>query len=213
MKKYLFAVMLATSVHAEPQLYETGPSEESSYVRFVNATGGDVAVGTGKGKELVLNTQADGRVSRFYKIKSGSKLAAVIKNTTGKVAVEVTGKPWEFISVAVLPAGESQLKTQLLKETPTEFSGSRVSLALLNLDGKCGSANLSLRDKDANYEVKPYALQRHMIAAAKQSAAIACKGVTVPVDLSQLEQGERYSLFLFENKNSKQAFIVRDDKK
>lgn len=198
-------------VCAEPQLYETGPTEESSFVRFVNATDSDVAIGTGKGKEKILNTQSDGRVTRFFKIKAGTKLAANVKGRDASAAVEVSGKPWEFITVAILPGGAHQLKTTLLRETPTEFSGSQVSLALHNLDAKCAGAIMPVQGNA--YDVKPFTLQRHLIASDKQSISITCSGAGTPVDLTKLEKGERYSLFLLTSKNSRQTFIVSDDKK
>lgn len=210
-------VLLSVSspAYAEPQLYETGPSEESSYVRFVNVTEGDVAIAAAKGKEKMLSAQADGRVSRFFKIKTGAKLSATIKSTSGSAAVEVVGKPWEFITVAVIQQDAKHLKIMQIKETPTEFSGSRASLALLNLDEKCSSAVLPAHDKDAaiTYEVKPFSLQRHLINSDKQPAVIKCKDDAVAVDLSHLEPGERYSAFMFSLKSVRQTFIVRDDKK
>lgn len=214
----VFVLLAGSSLaSAEVQLYETGPSEESSFVRFVNATENEVAIGTGKGKEKILGTRADGRVTRFFKIKAGSKLAASLQSKGSKVAVEVVGKPWEFITVAVMPDGVSKIKTMLLKETPTEFSGTRASLALFNLDAKCGRAVMPLLDKGVttNFDVQPFVLQRHLIGSDKQAAAISCSGASsvTAVDLSQLEQGERYSVFLLALKNVRQTFIINDGKK
>ncbi|HCI51728.1 MAG TPA: hypothetical protein DE312_00100 [Gallionella sp.] len=223
MKKNMMCLLSALAVFtllsgvalAEPQLYETGPSEESSFVRFVNATDADVAIATAKGKEKVLGTKPDARVTRFFKIKSGAKLSATIQGKAGRVAIEVVGKPWEFITVAVLPSGAKQIKTSLLRETPSEFSGTRVSLALLNLDAKCSSANMNIAEKNAAaiYEVKPLAMQRHLTGSDKQSGAVNCSGSATPVDLSGLESGSRYSLFLLTANNTRQAFVINDDKK
>ncbi|MEI7455685.1 MAG: hypothetical protein WCK93_03085 [Nitrosomonadales bacterium] len=211
----LLAVLLSAAAVAEPQLYETGPSEESSFVRFVNATDTEVTIATAKGKEKVLGTKPDARVTRFFKIKSGAKLSATIQGSGAHVAVDVVGKPWEFITVAVLPSGAKQIKTSLLRETPSEFSGTRASLALLNLDAKCSSANLSIVEKNAtaSYEVKPLAMQRHLTGSDKQPGAINCSGSATAVDLSGLESGSRYSLFLLGVNNARQAFVINDDKK
>lgn len=210
----IFALLSGVAL-AEPQLYETGPSEESSFVRFVNATDADVSIATAKGKEKVLGTKPDARVTRFFKIKSGAKLTANIKGKVGHVAVDVVGKPWEFITVAVLPSGAKQIKTSLLRETPSEFSGTRVSLALLNLDAKCSSANMMIAEKNATatYEVKPLSMQRQMTGSDKQSGAVNCSGSATPVNLSGLESGSRYSVFLLTTNNARQAFVINDDKK
>lgn len=207
--------------YAEPQLYETGPKEESSYVRFVNATENEVAISTGKGKDKTLTTQPDGRATRFFKIKSGTKLAATLKGNGGSSAVEVIGEPWEFITVAVLPDGAKHLKTTLLREAPKQFDSSFVSLGLLNLDAKCSSAVMSAAvkpDPEVNptpraYEVKPFAMQRFLIGSDKPAGTIGCGGSGTPVDLTRLEKGERYSLFLLNLKNTRQTFIVNDAKK
>ncbi|MDO8349968.1 MAG: hypothetical protein Q7S94_02310 [Gallionella sp.] len=202
-------------VHAEPQLYETGPSEESSYVRFVNATEQDIAIISSKGSAKVeLTAQAEGRASRFFPVKSGSKLSATIQSDKRKVSVDVVGKPWEYITIAIVPSGLGRVKTMLVRETPTDFNAMRSSLALFNLDAKCrgaamqgGAKNVTILDK-----VQPFSVQRRLVNPIKLTATIACAGQAAgtAVDLSQLQAGERYSVFLLTLKNTRQTFFVRD---
>ena len=73
---------------AEPQLYETGPSEESAYVRFVNATDKPVAVVTPKAK-MELPTKDAARSSRFFPVKAGAKLSATLQ-AVGRKPVSYT---------------------------------------------------------------------------------------------------------------------------
>jgi len=214
---FLLAGICAGSalVHAEPQLYETGPSEESSYVRFVNATEQDVAVISSQGSAKVeLTAKTEGRSSRFFPVKSGSKLSATIQSNNRKIPVEVVGSPWEYITIAIVPSGHGRVKTMLVRETPSDFNAMRSSLALFNLDAKCGAAvmqggakNVTILDK-----VQPFSVQRRLVNPVKLNATVACTGRSggVAVDLTQLQAGERYSVFLLTLKNTRQAFFVRD---
>jgi len=214
---WLLLSMGAASVlaHAEPQLYETGPSEESSYVRFVNATEQDIAVISTQGSAKVeLTAQAEGRASRFFPVKSGSKLSATIQSNNRKIPVDVVGSPWEYITIVIVPSGHGRVKTKLVREIPSDFNAMRASLALFNLDAQCsaavmqgGAKNVTILDK-----VQPFSVQRRLVNPVKLSASVACTGHSgsAAVDLSQLQAGERYSVFLLTLKNTRQTFFVRD---
>lgn len=213
----LLAAMCAgpVFVYAEPQLYETGPSEESSYVRFVNATEQDITVISSQGSAKVeLTARAEGRASRFFSVKSGSKLSATIQSNNRKIPVDVVGSPWEYITIAVMPGSQGRVKTKLVRETPSDFNAMRSSLALFNLDAQCGAAvmrggakNVTILDK-----IQPFTVQRRLVNPVRLSATVVCAGRAggASVDLSQLQPGERYSIFLLTLKNTRQAFFVRD---
>lgn len=210
----LFAasMLFVSATHAEMQLYETGPSEESSYIRFVNATDKDISVTSSRGAKVELTARAEGRVSRFYTVKAGSKLSATVQSAGRKVAVEVAGKPWEYITVVALPDSTMQVKT--VKETPTDFNAMRASLALFNLDAKCGGAVMLGGAQRATIlsEVKPDTVQRRLVNPIKLAATVGCAGQAMEsaVDLGQLQAGERYSVFLVPDNKARQVFFVRD---
>lgn len=208
-------VCLSGSASAEPQLYETGPSEESSYVRFVNATEKGIAViSSGGSAKIELNARPEGRVSRFYPVKAGSKLTAAIQNDGGKISVDVTGRPWEYVTIVVLPKGAGRVETRIVRETPEDFNAMRSSLALFNIDATCNAAVMQGGAKSATIldNVKSFTVQRRLINPVKLAVSVACGGQApgAPVDLSQLQAGERYSVFLLTLKNARQAFFVRD---
>lgn len=206
----LFFASVSVSMAAEPQLYETGPSEESSYVRFVNGTDKSVTVISSKGGAK-LELKVDGRVSRFYPVKAGTRLSATLQGDGRKVNVDVTGKPWEYITV-VAQADGAALKTALVRETPDDFNAMRSSLALFNLDSACGGASMLGGAKHATVldNVKPYSVQRRLVNPVKLTVSVGCGGAGSDLDMSQLEAGERYSVFLLPLKNARQAFFVRD---
>lgn len=200
--------------HAGPQLYETGPAEDSSFVRFVNASGSPVSITSAKkSAKLELGTGADGRASKFLQVKSGTELAATIEGKSGKVSVKIVGKAWEYITIAILPDGRT-LKTALVRETPTDFNAMRASLALANLDAACAGANISGGAKHVTIldRVQPFTVQRRLVNPVRLTATVGCgnKSAGTVVDLSQLQAGGRYSVFLLGGKASPQAIFVND---
>jgi len=208
----LFGSVLA---NAETQLYETGPTDEMSYVRFVNATDANVAVTSAQGSaKIELTAQAEGRVSHYFAVKAGIKLPATIQSKDKKQTVQLVGKPWEYITIAILQNG-AQLKTTLVRESPTDFNAMRTSLALFNLDAKCARAMLlgGAKNTPVLENTKPFAVQRRLVNPIKLTANVSCdtKSVSVPIDFAQLQAGGRYSIFLVADKSARAAFFVIDD--
>lgn len=210
----LIVGLASTMALAEPELYETGPGEETAYVRFVNATDQAVSISSSKGAaKIALGAKAAERASRFYKVSAGAKLTAMVQSGKQKTSVEVTGKPWEYITIAVLPNGAGQVKTRLVREMPTDFNAMRASLALFNLDPSCANAMMQGGAKKATIlsEVAPLTVQRRLVNPIKLAVAVSCgKSPDVLVDLAQLQAGERYSVFLFSLKNIPQAVFAVD---
>lgn len=208
------SMLLANAIpaSAEPELYETGPSEESAYIRFVNATEQSIALTSANGAKIVLPTQSDKRVSRFYRVKAGSKLSSTIHQGNHKTAVNVSGKAWEYITIAVISDG-SDIKTELVRETPEDFSAMRASLALFNLDPRCNNATMRGGPKNVSIfdGLAPFAVQRRLINPVKLTANISCDGkpANTQIDIPQMQAGERYSVFLFAPK-ARAAFIATD---
>jgi len=205
----------STLVCAETQLYETGPAEDSSYVRFVNATENPLTITSEKkSAKLELKAQQDGLATKFFAVKSGTELAASIQGKGGKIAVKVVGKAWEYITIVIMPDGATRFKTMLVRETPTDFNAMRASLALFNLDASCAGALMQGGAKKVTIldQVKPFKVQRRLVNPIKLTAAVSCgdKSADASVDISQLQAGERYSVLLLNLKNKRQVFLVND---
>lgn len=208
----LFGSMLA---NAEPQLYDTGPTDVMSFVRFLNATDESVSVVSAQGAAKIdLTTQTTGRISGYFAVKSDVTLLATIRGINKKQAVQLTGKPWEYITVAILPNG-AQLKTTLVRESPTDFNAMRTSLALFNLDTQCSCATLlgGTKNTPVLENTPPFEVRRRLVNPIKLAASIRCdaKSTAVPIDFSQLQAGGRYSIFIVTNENIRSAFFVIDD--
>ncbi len=215
MKKLLMLSLAATyslSALADSPLYETGPSQDSSFVRFVNLAEEKASVVNGNAK-LSLGNAGEARVSRYFPVKAGAKLAANVQAGNAKLNIELIAKPGEFLTVAVTAKGQ-QLESQILRESPTDFNAMRSSIALFNTDGSCASASLTGGAKNAAIfeTIKIGAIERRLVNPVKLSAQVSCDGQAVakPLDLGQLQAGERYSIFIQKTKNGRQAFFVKD---
>jgi hypothetical protein len=208
------AIAIPALARAEPALYETGPAQDSSYVRFLNATQSRATVLSAKGAATAtLGIKEGDRVSRYYPAVAGKRLEAAVQVGAAKVAAVVVAKPGEYVTVVVLPGSSGALETRLVRESPTDYSAARVSLSLSNLDEKCARAGMSGGSKDARIVdgVAPFGVGRRQVNPVKLAVQVHCDGQgAAAVDLSQLEAGERYSVFLLPVAGSRQAFFVRD---
>jgi alginate O-acetyltransferase complex protein AlgF len=206
---------MGAPAHAEPPLYETGPGQDSSYVRFLNATAVDATVVSASGKASVaLGTRGGARVSRFYPVTAGARLEAVLEIGGGKLPAVVVAKPGEYVTVAVVAGSAGRFETRLMREAPTDYSGARASISLANADAHCARASMSGGARDARIveDVSPFGIGRRQVNPVRLSVRVHCEGepAATGVDLSQLEAGERYSVFLLPAAGGRQAFFVRD---
>lgn len=215
MKKILaigLGLISSFAAAADNPLYPTGPAQDSSFVRFLNASEDKASVVNGTAK-VSLTAQGEGRVSRFYPVSAGTKLLANVQVGASKLAVEVTAKPGEFVTVAII-SKDKGIETVVVKESPTDFNASRASVGFVNLDASCAAAGLTGGAKNAMIfeAVKPVSPQRRLINPVSLAVQANCDGKDAgkPVDLGQLQGGERYSVVLVPGKKGQQAFFVRD---
>lgn len=196
----LAGVLAAGTVTAASGLYETGPEQDLSFVRFVNGTDANIAVSNSKTKaKLDLGVQGASRISAFLPIKAGAKMTATIAVGKQKFDVEVVAKPSEFITVAAVPDAAGAWKAVELREKPISFSSTRVSLAAFNFNAQCSTAQIdSVGKSDGIKNVTPQAIKRRFVGPIKAQVQISCAGKPVggPLDMGQLEAGERYSIFI-----------------
>lgn len=209
------AAALAASVaaRAEPPLYETGPAQDSSFVRFLNATGQAATVRAASGAAVALGTEGTARVSKYYPAIAGRKLEAGVHLGAAKFPAVVVTKPGEYVTVAVVAKAGGGFETRIVRESPTDYSAARVSLSLSNLDARCAAASMSGGSQDARIVegVAPFAVGRRQVNPVKLAVRLQCDGKPAgSVDLSQLEAGERYSVFLLPLAGPAQALYVRD---
>ena len=216
-KNALFLLFLITSsfsfcLKADEKLYETGPSEDSSYVRFLNASDEKISVVNGAAK-IDLGNQNETRVSRFYPVKAGSKLSAIAQLGSHKLPLHVTLNSGEFVTMAIVGKG-AFAKSVIVREVPTDFNAMRSSISLSNLEESCTNASLVSGAKNTVIveNVKFGAVQRRLINPVKISIHVNCgeNPIGKLLDVSPLQAGERYSVFLLPSKTERKIIFIHD---
>ena len=198
---------------AETALYATGPAQDASYVRFLNATDDAVVVTNGAAK-LNLATTLAGRVSHFFPVKAGAKLGASIQVHGQTYSVSAVAKPSEFMTIVIVPQAAGHWSSEIVREVPSDFNALRASLSLVNLDQKCASAELlgGAKHQSIVSGVGVFAIGRRSINPVNLSVQLTCAGQVQGGDVAvgQLQAGERYSVFLLPLK-SPRTLVVMDE--
>jgi hypothetical protein len=195
----LAACSLSTAVAtaAETQLYDTGPSEDASFLRFVNATAAPVSV-VPENRQTRMVLDAAKPATDFLPVKANSAIAGAIEQGSARAAISVRVAPGAFATVVVLPDGKDGMKTVTVSETPDDFNGLKASLAFYSLDPSCAHADLKAAGRDVSIvdDVAQGTLKRRAINPVQLSVLAACAGQSsgAPLDLGQLQAGKRYSI-------------------
>jgi hypothetical protein len=202
----LFALLLAAPLAAvqaaDIPLYPTGPSEDSSFVRFVNTS------------ELPLSLEAAGSkaslalppakpASDFQPVAANKALVGSLVAGSQRVPVDVTVKPGEFVSVFGLVSPKGELSVKVVRELPEDFNALRASLAFYNLDGACAQAGLKAAGRDVDVftdvftDVPNGVAKRRFVNPVALSVQLVCAGKPqgAPLALGTLAPGQRYSVF------------------
>lgn len=214
---FLFAgiVALPLGAHAEDALYDTGPSQDSSYVRFVNATASPLTITGQGGAKIELPAGDNARVTKYQPVKAGKALAAGVANASGKDSVTVTVSSGEFATVLITADASGRPSIAVLKEQPTDFNALKSSLAFYNADPACSAAELVA---GANNTVvfsaqAPGTFARREVNPIAIGVAARCGGQPAgnAVDMGQLAAGGRYSIFVVATgANGHSLFSVKD---
>ncbi|MFC4279098.1 alginate O-acetyltransferase AlgF [Achromobacter aloeverae] len=210
----LAATLSATAADAaEVPLYETGPAEDSSFVRFVN--GGQQPleiVATGSNARLTLDTAKP--ASDFLPIRAGKPIEGALVRGGAKRNVSVTVQPGEFASVVGLDDAAGGLRTVVVHEQPDDFNALKASVAFYNLDAQCASAALLAAGRNIVLldQVPEGQSKRRQINPVPLSVQLSCAGQAVgqPLDLGTLEAGQRYTVFLVPAGKQSRIFQATD---
>lgn len=194
----LLAAVLPAAALAAPQLYETGPAEDASFVRFVAAVPGAVEVAVGRNARLQLDPQ--NASTTWQSVRAKIALKATLHHAGGKQDVEVSVQPSEFVTLAAVPNGQGGWLVGIGRDKPQDFSAHRVSLGLLNMAKGCADATLKLAGKDVVIVDKAQMgqVERRMINPVSLGVDLFCNGQKVQeaVDLGSLRAGARWTLLV-----------------
>lgn len=209
----LFGLLpLTLAQAAEIPLYPTGPSEDSAFLRFFNAGEAPLELSAANGASLRLEGQQ--RASDFLTVPAGKPIQGSLKQGEAQQTLDVSVAPGEFATVVGL-ADADGLRLVTLREQPDDFNALKASLAFYSLDASCANAGLQAagRNVDIFKDVAEGSLQRRSINPLKLSVQLRCAGAAVgePLDLGQLEAGQRYTLFLVPSAQGPQLFQALDN--
>ena len=186
------------SFAADVPLYETGPSEDSSFLRFVNATPQtlDITAAGSKGKTTL---PVDKPTTQYFPIKAKSGINGTLSGGGSQAPVNVTVEPGEFATVFALPSANNALTARVIREQPDDFNATKVSLAFYSVDDACKDASVQVAGRSVMLFEKLAAgeIKRRSINPITLSVQLLCSGTATgePLPLGALQAGQRYSLF------------------
>jgi len=209
----LSGLMFSASSHAaDIPLYPTGPSADSSFVRFINGTDAALEL-TAAGSKAKVQLDLKTPSTVFYPVRAKSEIKGQFSLAQSKSDISTSVKAGEFVSVIALADG-SKLKHVAIGEEPDDFNALKVSLALYNVGTTCASASLQVVGRDVMLfeKVATNTLTRRMINPVKISVQLLCGDQVIggPLELGELIAGERYSVFAVPAAGTTRVFIVSD---
>ena len=219
MKTALHALLLALPLaagaglaHAEIALYPTGPSEDSAFLRFVNAAPGTLQL-VADGSKASLKLDAAAPVSAYLPVPAGKAIKGTLSRDDKTSALDLSVAPGEFATVFALQDGKG-IQQRVVREQPDDFNALKASLAFVNLDPACKGASLrpAGRTADLFKDAPEASVQRRSINPVRLSVQLVCANSTVgnPLDLGELKAGERYSVLLLPTANGPQLMAATD---
>lgn len=197
---------------AEIPLYPTGPSEDSAFLRFFNAGEGTLELtAAGSGTRLSVDDQQ--RVSDFLTVPAGKAVKGNLSLGAASQALDIQVEPGEFATVVGIPEAD-RLRLRVVREQPDDFNALKASLAFYSLDASCADAGLQAagRNLEIFKNVADGSLQRRSINPLKLAVQLICAGVAQgePLELGQLQAGERYTVFLLPSDQGPQLIGATD---
>ncbi|WPB56944.1 alginate O-acetyltransferase AlgF [Xylophilus sp. GOD-11R] len=201
MKRFALLALAAAAcatAQAAPKLYDTGPSQDSAFVRFVNAAPQRLEVVSGQAR---LPLPADKPVSEYLSVKPDTNIGGAFEGGGQKAPVSVKTAPGAFATVVALPTADGKgLRTAVIAESPDDFNALKSAIAFYNYDAGCKAAGLQTAGKGVGIfsGVAEKTVQRRMVNPVALSVQPTCDGQPrgASVDLGTLQAGQRYSLLL-----------------
>jgi alginate O-acetyltransferase complex protein AlgF len=209
----LFSLLVSGSLQAaEIPLYPTGPDEDSAFLRFFNAGSGPLElVAAGSGTRLSVDDQQ--RVSDFLSVPAGKAVKGTLSQGARSQALDIQVEPGEFATVVGINGAEG-LQLRVVREQPDDFNALKASLAFYSLDASCEEAGLQAagRNLDIFKAVADGEVQRRSINPLKLSVQLTCAGAAqgAPLELGELQAGERYTVFLIPSAQGPQLIGTTD---
>ena len=197
---------------ADIKLYETGPAEDSSFVRFVAVSPIPVVL-TAAGSEAKITLTGTNPATGFFPIRANNDIKGTFKAADQASDVSLKVKPGEFATVIAQGDGKGLVQT-IIREEPDDFNALKASVGLFNADKSCANAALQVAGRSTLLleGVAPGAVKRRLINPVSIGVHLVCDGKPVGDDLplGQLQAGERYSVFAVPAGHGARIFMAND---
>lgn len=207
------ALFSSSALAAEVPLYETGPSEDSSFLRFVNATPGAVEV-VAAGSNAKTSLTVEKPATSYFPIKAKAGIKGNLLAGSAQAPVDVSVEPGEFATVFAVASGANALSSRVVREQPDDFNATKVSLAFYSMDPSCANTSLQVAGRTVGlFENVPVGeLKRRLINPVTLSVQLLCAGKPVgeALALGALQAGQRYSIFAVPGSGTTRMFIASD---
>lgn len=195
-----------------PELYGPQPPPGSAFIRFVNATGGELSVRPDFLPAETLGTQPMQRVTAYKVVErvAGRPLAVEVRAGAATARATLSANAGNFVTILVAPGPGNTITAKAVTDGG-DGNQSRARLAFYNAAGDCPAASLSL-DGGANIfaDVGPSASKTRSVNPSAANLVAACgdkRSAAFP--LSGVEAGGRYSIWMLPGATPT-AFVTRD---
>ncbi len=210
----LAALLPALPAAAQREVYDPEPPRGSAYLRFVNATDGEVEVRPDFAPAQRLPAEAARRVGAYAVVENvaGRRLSVEVR-AGGRSATATVAPPADgFMTVLVMPGpGGAPVISPVTEEM--NFNRARARIGFYNAVPGCEGGGLRLHpDGPAVFEgVAPGAARNRSVNPVNAEVAAGCGGRTAPVlRLEGLEAGQSHSLFLVAERGALRGLLARD---
>lgn len=198
---------------AEVALYPTGPAQDSSFIRFVNGSANQSIDIKAAGSKVKITLDKVKPSTDFYAVSSKTNVMGRITTKNLGSDVNLPIKPGVFATIIAF-SDENALTQRAILEEPDDFNSLKASIGFYNVDPQCPSAGLSVTGRSvALFEkVKINTAQRRSINPVNITIQLTCsdKPTGNTLTLSNLQAGERYTVFAVPEKKSSRIFSVTD---
>jgi len=211
----LVAGVLAGGRHAGAQeaLYGAQPPKGSAYVRFVNATDSDIRLHPDFLPASQLGPHDTDRVGAYFVVENvaGRSLGFDVEAGARRGHASVSATPDGFLTIVVHQGADGGLAVTPIDDL-AEFNQNRARLSFYNA-AACDGGMLALEPggQAVFRDVPPDSSKARAVNPANATLQASCGSAAAPpVDLSGVEAGSMFSVWLIDAGGRPNAFITRD---
>jgi len=208
------ALCAARPAAAQNQVYDPLPPAGSAYVRFVNATGAELALSPDFLGAQKLGTDGAKRVSAYMVVEKIAGRALTLDAQAGsqKAHAVLKAEPGSYLTVIVREDKSGAIGIAPVVDQ-ADFNQSRVRLSFYNATADCADGALTLEPNGAAVfkDVAPESGKSRTVNPVTAQVKAACASLAAePVALEGLEAGAMYSVWLMAPGGKPVAFRSTD---